>query len=112
MVCVGIDALRCAKVILGSEAAVAAAVDRSQPYIHTVLKKDDGEVPAEWCIPLAAATAAAGHPIPRAAFRPDIYPEESVAHACRPIKARLAARQREKGDTNHTGARWRALAGR
>jgi DNA-binding transcriptional regulator YdaS (Cro superfamily) len=75
----GIDALRRAKEILGTEQAIADVVGCSQPNVHQVLKRGT-QVPAEWCIPLEHATAATGQRIPRAAFRPDIYPNESVAH--------------------------------
>lgn len=88
----GIAALRAAKDILGTEAAMAAVVGCSQPYVHSLLARGK-RVPAEWCIPLADATAAKGQPIPRAAFRPDLYPGESVSHVASSAPSRAAGKR-------------------
>ena len=74
----GIDALRRAKEILGSEAAVAATVGVKQPSVHYQLNSGT-IVPAEWCIPLERATAEKGEKIQRHQFRPDLYPQDEAA---------------------------------
>jgi len=74
----GIAALRAAKEILGTEAAIADVVGCKQPSINYTLNKAD-RVPAEWCIPLERATRQLGREIPRHAFRPDLWPEAAAA---------------------------------
>jgi DNA-binding transcriptional regulator YdaS (Cro superfamily) len=69
----GIEALRQAKVILGSQAAVARIVGVEQPSVHYILAKAE-KVPAEWCIPIEKATDGQ---ITRHQLRPDLYPQES-----------------------------------
>lgn len=66
----GIEALKQAKGILGSEAAVAAAVGVKQPSVNHILNNGK-KVPAEWCIPLERATDGK---ITRHDLRPDLYP--------------------------------------
>lgn len=68
----GIEALRQAKSILGSEAAVAAAVGVKQPSVNHILNNGK-KVPAEWCIPIERATDGK---ITRHALRPDLYPDD------------------------------------
>lgn len=86
MMVTGIDALRRAKEILGSEAAVADAVGVKQPSVNYILNSGK-KVPAEWCIPVEVATAkkaeetGAGESITRHQLRPDLYPAASEAAA-------------------------------
>jgi len=71
----GIDALRRAKDILGSQEAIAQIVGVKQPSVHHALTKAE-KVPAEWCIPLEKATEGE---ITRHDLRPDLYPREGAA---------------------------------
>lgn len=70
-----IAALRAAKIVLGSEAALADVVGVKQPSVNYILNKAE-RVPAEWCIPLERATAAKGDIVTRHQLRPDLYPLE------------------------------------
>lgn len=108
----GIEALRAAKKILGTEHALARAVGKSQSYVHEVLADDDRLVPAEWCIPLQDATEAAGEKIPRAAFRPDIYPGELEQRAPQSITSKSRDRKlsRNPGQPRRSNNRAGALA--
>lgn len=81
----GIEALRRAKEILGSEGAIAAVCGVKQPSVNYILNGGK-KVPAEWCIPLERAIAAlakrdgTNESITRYQLRPDLYPiEESEA---------------------------------
>lgn len=74
----GIEALRRAKEMLGSEQAVAEVIGRTQPAVHQILTKGK-RVPAEWCLPIERATAEVAardgsEPVTRHQLRPDIYP--------------------------------------
>lgn len=74
----GISALRRAKEVLGTENAVADVVGVKQPSVNYILNSGK-RVPAEWCIPLEAATLAKGKPVYRHELRPDLYPGEAAA---------------------------------
>jgi DNA-binding transcriptional regulator YdaS (Cro superfamily) len=76
----GIEALRSAKDVLGSEKAVADAVGVKQPSVHYILNRAE-RVPAEWCIPLDLATAAAGKRITCHQLRSDLWPRDFVPRA-------------------------------
>jgi len=95
--------------VLGSQTAVAAVVRRTPQAVSDLIKRG-GAVPAEWCIPLEAATEAKGQRIPRAAFRPDIYPGESSDHACT-VKPAPASRQRVSPAAKHAPRRRNAWQG-
>jgi DNA-binding transcriptional regulator YdaS (Cro superfamily) len=71
----GLDALARAKVILGSQQALADAVGVKQPSVHHILT-DGKKVPAEWCLPLEKATSGK---VTRHQLRPDLYPVEDTA---------------------------------
>ncbi len=71
----GIEALRRAKVLLGSEAALGAVVGVKQPSVNYILNSGK-KVPAEWCLPLETATNGA---VTRHELRPDLYPQDSEA---------------------------------
>lgn len=76
----GIRALRTAKKMIGTEAAIAKVVGVSQPSMHEMLKSGL-KVPAEWCIPIDIETSklAAVDPTKRRVscheLRGDIYPD-------------------------------------
>lgn len=74
MMTIGIEALRAAKVILGSEAALADVVGVKQPSVNYILNKAE-RVPAEWCIPLERGTNGR---ITRHQLRPDLYPVDGA----------------------------------
>lgn len=95
----GIDALRLALVVLKTQTAMAAVVSRTSQAVSDLLKRGD-RVPAEWCLPLEAATAAAGQKISRSQFRPDLWPEEFAALP----KPSPVPGQREPGERNHARA--------
>lgn len=73
----GIAALRRAKDILGSEAAVAVIVGVKQPTVNYTLNRAE-KVPAEWCIPLDRATSDRGSRVSCHQLRPDLWPEDFV----------------------------------
>lgn len=75
MIGTGIEALRRAKDLLGSEAAVADAVGVKQPSVNYILN-DGKKVPAEWCLALERATTGK---VTRHDLRPDLYPVEDEA---------------------------------
>lgn len=75
MIVTGIEALRQAERILKSLSGIARAVGRTPQAVSERMRKG-GDIPAEWCIPLEAATAAAGEKISRGQFRPDLWPED------------------------------------
>lgn len=68
----GIEALRRAKDLIGSEAAMAVAVGVRQPSVNYILRNGK-RVPAEWCLPVEHAT---GGKITRHQLRPDLYPAD------------------------------------
>lgn len=68
----GIEALKKAIGILGSQAEAARAVGVKQPSISFIVTKGE-RVPAEWCIPLERATEGQ---ITRHQLRPDLYPDD------------------------------------
>jgi len=68
----GIDALRVAKDLLGSQRALAEAVGIKQPSVHEILNYGK-KVPAEWCLPIERATEGR---VTRHQLRPDLYPPE------------------------------------
>jgi DNA-binding transcriptional regulator YdaS (Cro superfamily) len=70
----GIEALRRAKELLGSEQAVAGIIGRTQSAVNQILSRGK-RVPAEWCLPIERATAGK---ITRHQLRPDLYPSEST----------------------------------
>lgn len=78
----GIDALKRAKDILGSESALADAVGVKQPSVNYMLNSGK-RVPAEWCIPVEHAVAeklavdGQGEPVTRHQLREDLYPLET-----------------------------------
>jgi DNA-binding transcriptional regulator YdaS (Cro superfamily) len=67
---VGISALRRAIEILGSQAAVATAIGKSQQSVSEIARRGK-RVPAEWCLPIEEATNGR---ISRHDLRPDLYP--------------------------------------
>lgn len=71
----GLDALARAKVLLGSQQALADAVGVKQPSVHHILSEGK-RVPAEWCLPVEQATKGK---ITRHQLRPDLYPVEDAA---------------------------------
>lgn len=74
---IGIVALRQAKEIIGTEAALAAVVGVKQPSVNYILN-NGVRVPAEWCIPLERAT---GGKVTRQQLRPDLYPTNEDANS-------------------------------
>lgn len=66
----GLEALRRAVEILGSQGKAAAAIGVRQQTVSELLKVGK-KVPAEWCIPLERATAGE---VTRHELRPDLYP--------------------------------------
>jgi DNA-binding transcriptional regulator YdaS (Cro superfamily) len=71
---VGIDALKRAYEILGSQRALADAVGIKQPTVHKMLDRGN-RVPAEWCLPIEKATDGK---VTRHQLRPDLYPVEAA----------------------------------
>lgn len=71
----GIEALREAKDLIGSESAMADVVGVKQPSVNYILNSGK-KVPAEWCISIEEAT---GGKITRHQLRPDLYPVEAAA---------------------------------
>lgn len=71
----GMEALRRAKELLGSQKAVADAVGIKQPSVHRILS-DGKKVPAEWCLPLERATEGK---VTRHQLRPDLWPADEQA---------------------------------
>lgn len=71
----GIEALKHAIVLLGSQGEVARAVGVKQPSVSFIVTKGE-RVPAEWCIPLEKATEGA---VTRHDLRPDLYPIDDDA---------------------------------
>lgn len=67
---VGIDALRVAIDIVGSQRALADAIGITQPSVSEMLARGK-RVPAEWCLPVERATDGR---ITRYQLRPDLYP--------------------------------------
>lgn len=72
----GIEALRRAINILGSQQRAAEIVGVKQPSISW-MARHGAKVPAEWCIPLEKATAAR---VTRHDLRPDLYPIAQMSH--------------------------------
>lgn len=68
----GIEALGRAVKIAGSQQIVADVIGCRQSAISECLRNGQ-KVPAEWCIPLEAATRAAGTEISRADLRADLF---------------------------------------
>lgn len=68
----GVAALRRAIEIIGSQTAVAPIVGRTAQAVSNIVR-NAGKVPAEWCKPLEAATAAAGETIFAHQLRPDLF---------------------------------------
>lgn len=66
----GLEALRRAKDIIGSEAALADVVGVKQPSVNYILRSGK-KVPAEWCLPVERATDGK---VSRHELRPDLYP--------------------------------------
>lgn len=60
---------------LGSQAALAKALNVKPQYVWNWLNRD-GKVPAEQVIPIEAATEGK---VTRHELRPDLYPEERAA---------------------------------
>jgi DNA-binding transcriptional regulator YdaS (Cro superfamily) len=73
----GIEALREAIQILGSQSATARVVGVKQPSVNW-MARHGRKVPAEWCIPLEQATQ--GH-VTRHQLRPDLYPTNDTQAA-------------------------------
>ena len=71
----GIEALKRAKSLLGSEAALAAVVGVKQPSVNHILNRGK-YVPAKWCLAVERATEGA---ITRHELRPDLYPTNEAA---------------------------------
>ena len=82
----GIAALKQAKDILGSEAALALVVGVKQPSVNYTLNKAD-RVPAEWCIAIDRATAEKNQRVTCHQLRPDLWPKNFVP----PIPTKQAA---------------------
>lgn len=70
-----LQALHRAAEILGSQAALARAIGRTQQAVNGVFSRG-AEPPAEWCLPIERAT---GGKVTRHELRPDIYPVETQA---------------------------------
>lgn len=68
----GIEALKRAIEIIGSQTLVAPIVGRTAQAVSNIVCNGD-RVPAEWCKPLEAATAAAGETITAHQLRPDLF---------------------------------------
>lgn len=68
----GIEALKRAITIIGSQEAVAQTVGVKQPSVSYIVTKGD-RVPAEWCLKIEAATDGE---VTRHELRPDLYPRE------------------------------------
>jgi DNA-binding transcriptional regulator YdaS (Cro superfamily) len=73
----GIEALRLAKDIIGSQAALAAVVGVKQPSVNYALTKADC-VTAEWCIPIDRMTSKLGRRVSCHQLRPDLWPADFV----------------------------------
>jgi DNA-binding transcriptional regulator YdaS (Cro superfamily) len=83
----GIEALRRAKELLGSEAALAEVVGVRQPSVNYILNAGK-RVPAEWCIRVEDATDGK---VTRHQLRPDLYPADRESSAPEPHKTGEAA---------------------
>lgn len=83
----GMDALRRAVAILGSQTALARVVGVRPQSVSEKLSIGK-RVPAEWCIPLENATRAKGETVSRHELRPDLYPPPDAAPAKAPKPAR------------------------
>jgi len=70
----GIEALKAAYEMLGSQQAVAEVVGVKQPSVHKMLTEGK-KVPGEWCLPIERATEGK---ITRYQLRPDLYPIEET----------------------------------
>lgn len=66
--------------ILGGQSATARKLGVKQPHIWNWLNKSK-RLPAEYVLPMEAATREAGEVVPRQALRPDLYPAESSGEA-------------------------------
>lgn len=73
----GIEALRLAKEIIGSQAALAAVVGVKQPSVNHVLTKAS-RVPAEWCPPIDRETSKLGRRVSCHQLRSDLWPADFV----------------------------------
>lgn len=71
----GIDALKRAVEVLGTQTAVSRVVGVTAQAVSDMVRNGQ-RVPAEWCLPIEAATAGQ---ITRHQLRPDLYPEEVAA---------------------------------
>jgi DNA-binding transcriptional regulator YdaS (Cro superfamily) len=71
---VGIEALKTAVGLLGSQKALAKAISRPQSRISEVINLQ-GKIPAEWCLPIEQVT---GGKVTRHQLRPDLYPAEAA----------------------------------
>lgn len=73
-------ALERAAKILGGQGAVAEAIKAAHPdstvkqqTISYWLKRNDGRLPAEYCVAVEYATALKGNPVTRYELRPDVF---------------------------------------
>lgn len=96
----GIAALKRAIEVLGGQVPTGKVIGVGQSTVSECIRNGK-RVPAEWCLPLEAATAAAGEKISRAQFRPDLWPEEFAALPPPPPKP-TAERPREKAPVAHS----------
>jgi DNA-binding transcriptional regulator YdaS (Cro superfamily) len=70
----GIGALKAAIKQIGSQVAVARLVGVSPQAVSEIVRRGR-RVPAEWCLPIQAATGGA---VSAHALRPDLYPEQEA----------------------------------
>lgn len=88
---IGIEALRRAKDILGSERAVADVAGVTQSAVHQILARNS-KVPPEWCRPIEAATRQAGQTVTRQDLRPDLFSEKETVSSRAPNRSRHKSR--------------------
>lgn len=74
---IGIEALKRAVNVLGSQAKAGEAVSVAQTTVSECIQNGK-RVPAEWCAALDRATAAKGDRVSCHDLRPDIFPPDFV----------------------------------
>jgi DNA-binding transcriptional regulator YdaS (Cro superfamily) len=89
----GIAALKRAVQVIGTQSKTAEAIGIRQQSVSEIVSRGK-RVPAEWVLPLEAATEAAGEKVTRHQLRPDLYPAppKTDSRKRRPRSAPVEAR--------------------